>query len=251
MNILFTGHSHLTALTRGTELRTHVAGANRHIFGRLDNSLVNPREIKEAGGWEKARNAAAQDLRAVLSSAEFDTVVSCIGGNVHSLFGLTNAPNPFDFVIPEHADLTMLPNAEVVPYAAIRKQLETRMLPHIDLMLLLSQITEKRILHLSPPPPIESEAHIRANPSKFAERIQELGVAPPILRWKFWRASIAILETVCQKKGIEFLPVPRAAVTSTGFLAPEFWHEDPVHGNARFGALVLDYVDQHLSEPGK
>ncbi len=246
MFLLYIGHSHLTALQRGAGLLEPDEGGNTRVFKRMDNKLTNPKAVREAGGWDAVKPAVARAMNEILSPLASDVIVSCIGGNMHSVLGLTNSPRPFDFVLPERPDLEMQGGVDVVPYGMVRRQLKTSMLPHLDMML-IARRPGKRVLHLAPPPPIESAQHISAFPNKFADRIEEFGIAPAVLRWKFWHASVSIMQELCAEADIEFLSVPAAACTPSGFLATQCWADDPVHGNATYGALVLRNVDRHLA----
>jgi hypothetical protein len=183
-----------------------------------------------------------QDLAAELR--DVDLVVSCLGGNAHSVFGLLNHPHRYDFVFD--AGDTPTDGLEVIPRNLVRKALQEQMRSGLTLFSVLRAAIDKPIVHCESPAPIPSESHIRAYPRLFAKKIDRLGVAPANFRLKLWKLQSEIYREFCAANDISFLPTPAETLDENGFLSSKAWGSDPTHGNSWYGERVIfqlaDYV---------
>jgi hypothetical protein len=96
-----------------------------------------------------------------------------------------------------------------------------------------------RLVHIESPPPIPSEEHIREHPGIFHDKIEECGVSPAMLRYKFWRLHSRLYREACAALGVEFLTVPEAMRDDAGMMIEAAWNPDPTHGNALYGGAVI------------
>ncbi len=174
-------------------------------------------------------------------------VISCIGGNDHTVFGLLNHPRPFDFTLASEPDLPLSPDAEILPARLVRATLRARMGISVQLLTALRARVPGALIHLEPPPPVPSAAHIRAHPGVFAGKMAELGVSPATLRYKLWRLHSAILADLFRDLGVTLLPVPADTQDADGMLLQDGWNPDPTHANAWYGARVLRDLAAHLA----
>ena len=71
--------------------------------------------------------------------------------------------------------------------------------------------------------------------------MKETGVPPLLVQYKLWLLWNDIAAELAEADGVRILRPPAQAADAQGLLRPEFTH-DVVHGNARYGALVLDQV---------
>ena len=93
--------------------------------------------------------------------------------------------------------------------------------------------------YVAPPPPFAELAPEAVLPTTFLPLLEK-GIAPAAIRLKLYRVQNRIMQEHCEKAGIGMIHAPAAAQDSAGFLLDEYWDRDPTHGNARYGALVID-----------
>jgi hypothetical protein len=179
-----------------------------------------------------------------------DLAVSVIGGNQHSVFGLVQHPQAFDFHSRERPDLPVLPRHEVIPYRVLRDQFEAALRAHegVRIPRIVSE-TRARLVHLPPPAPKEDASHIlRRHETDFAKAgILERGVTPITVRLKLWELQVSLLRELCAEWQAELMPVPPASLTPLGCLSPDYYAHDATHANEAYGALVLAQLRQHAS----
>ena len=172
-----------------------------------------------------------------------DAAVSCMGGNAHSVFGLLNHPEPYDFV----ADgLPLVQGRQVVPRSVVKASLKEQMEDGLKVFAALRSFIDKPMFHCQSPPPLP-ESHIRIYPGVFAERLDRFGVAPASFRLKLWKLQSEIYREFCAAHDIEFLPVPAECVDPDGLLTTQARGEDPTHGNAWYGERVVHQLAARLA----
>lgn len=181
----------------------------------------------------------ARDLEEKLKDA--DIVLSCLGGNAHSVFGLVNHKVPYDFVLDSAPGRPLTPGRELVPSAIVRSALTTYMQTSNNFSLLdvVRSRTTVPMFHSESPAPIPSEEHIHKFARKFEDRIAQFGIAPGNVRWKLWRIQSEAYAAYCAKIGVTFMPVPPQTLDDRGMLAESAWGADPTHGNEWFGTQVI------------
>jgi len=170
-----------------------------------------------------------------------DHVLSVIGGNAHTVLGVVEHPQPFDFVLPGNPELPTDESREFVPADAVRARLSEIANPYLATLPAVIAVAPRRVLQLQPPPPSADESLLeRTTPwSRFPDRPRKL--APKWLRYKLWRLHGDIIRAACATLGIGYVPAPSEAMDADGFLAPEY-DDDGHHANAAYGALVLDIL---------
>jgi hypothetical protein len=190
-----------------------------------------------------------QDLDAKLKDA--DVVLSCLGGNAHSVFGLVNHKAPYDFVLDSEPTRPLTPGRELVPCEIVRSALTAFMQTsnNFSLLDMVRSRTTAPMFHSESPPPIPSEEHIRKFARKFEDRIAQFGVAPGNVRWKLWRIQSEAYAAYCSKIGVTFMPVPQQTLDDQGMLAKAAWGTDPTHGNEWFGTQVILQLADKLQSP--
>lgn len=104
-----------------------------------------------------------------------------------------------------------------------------------------NKLPHLRIVHVMPPPPIESEAHIRNAPEVFRERIEQDGVTPLSIRVKYYRLAEHVLEQALQPYRITLLRCPPEAAAPGGAIRDDYAF-GATHGNEAYGALVLQQM---------
>lgn len=238
-DILIIGHSHIFALFAADTTGPFPWKHARPHFVRLRTEEFRPELVDDALNPAILRELERGGLKAV---------ITLIGGNMHSVLGLINHPQPFDVILPEAPDLPALEGAERLPLGLVQSVIEHRARDNFRIFDLVTRATGLPIWQVEPPPPVPSNDHVAANPKQFAERIAEHGIAPPLLRYKLWRAHSALLRRYAAERGAGYLPVPRSFVDDAGMLKPKGWTQDPVHAGPAYGAAVLAQIDKLASE---
>lgn len=102
---------------------------------------------------------------------------------------------------------------------------------------------------IPPPPPIESETHIRKYPGAFAEKLKTHQIYPPWIRLAAWLRQIEISREFARQLNIEFVDLPPAAFSERGFLNEQYIGNDPTHGNTAYGELILRHILELAARP--
>jgi hypothetical protein len=179
---------------------------------------------------------------------KLDLVLLSLGGNTHNIIGIFEHPIPFSIghetlgAVPPH------PLRHFIPYDAFKAVFDDKlaiMFNHADQI--HARYPDVPFIYISAPPPIGDEGHIRAYPNKFAGKLH-LPFAPPELRIALYEVQCRAYQQQAERHGATFLPAPPEACTPDGFLDLAFANNDPTHGNAAYGRLVLDQISSVLEQ---
>ena len=170
--------------------------------------------------------------------------MSCIMGNEYNFLALLNHPCRFDFYLPARPDLPTDENAELLPVSLVEDLMRARMEKFELYLSALSLLSNCQIIYVPPPPPIVQAAYIEAHPALFAKRLKRFGVSPAPSRLKMWLLNCEIQRQLCERAGVILYPLPEVIFILEGFLAEPYWNEDPTHGNAAYGKVVLDEISR-------
>lgn len=228
-HFLALGHSHLSAL-RHAQVAREKAGVASSTTIRI---LMLRRPEYEPTLDQQGRLHAA--LLAELRDPAVDGVVLSLFGNAYQVLGLINHPQKFDFVHPKRPDLPLNPDAEALPYGAVREHLVEQTKGSVDLLRAICAATALPVFMLETPPPVPSEEHIRQYPGWFEKQIAALGLSPPTLRYKIWLLQSEIFAQAAREYGATFVNVPSSMRDADGMLSQEAWNTDPTHGNGVYG----------------
>lgn len=234
--IMIVGDSHTDAIKRAIKLRkgafTHEISAQR--FSKIKNG-------------EPFGDISLEDVEAVAGQLDpSDLLVSTVGGNQHQVFGLIQHPQPFDFHLPDTA-LPMQSGSETIPYRVLWDVFSSGLRGRDGATLRrLRAATQCRLVHLTPPPPKEDEAHIlRRFETHFAKHgLAEQGVTAAPVRLKLWHLQVRALQELCAEIGITLLPPPAGTQTEDGYLKPTYYADDATHANGDYGILVLLQLEE-------
>ncbi len=238
-DIVVVGDSHVDAIMAAD--RETVAGEQTQV--RLHGlRVLDPkyRPWVAVGGGEVAYNVdLLQDYSDLIRRYQPVAVVMVMGGNEHFALGAINDPRPFDFVLPDQPNLETISDTEIIPYHLLRERLLDGRRVAVALGRELRARYDVPIYAVSAPPPVEQSGIIKAHiPDDWADVLAVRGVAPSVLRYKLWRATMDATQELCKQYGLEFIDVPAAAVDENGFLREEYrW--DALHGNVGYGHLVV------------
>lgn len=235
--ILFFGDSHAhaikNAIERRHEINQPVAIEAYRLLKIKNNHPFGDIELEEF-------------LTKISALEPGDIVVSAIGGNQHAVFSTIQHPKPFDFQLNSNDPLEDNGEIQLIPARALHAHFKAGLTGRDGKTLQAFRAsTTAKVIHLMPPPPKEDNEHIlRHHETRFGqENIAELGVSSPKLRLKFWHLQTSILQSMCEELDIEPMLPPTQALTSDGFLKPEYYAGDATHANARYGELVLQQIE--------
>lgn len=111
-------------------------------------------------------------------------------------------------------------------------------------MAIRQYVPRAKILHLLPPPPLESPSQIKFQEG-LAEAMAEHGVLDARLRLKWYRAYAGSMMAQLGELGVTVLMPPPETCDANGFLRREL-AEGLTHGNAQYGAMMWESVAVHL-----
>lgn len=230
------GHSHSVAIQSALKHRGVTAGPQ----------FLNLHEPQWAAALTDSGSGVLSDL---LVGAP--AIFSCIGGNGHNVIGLLDHPRPFDFVLEDEPDLTLMPDRELVPAAIVRDVIQQFIRPRLGELARVRECAPTAALfHLESPPPVPSEEHIARYPGIFRTQLETNSrVAPRLLRYKLWRTHCKLFQEACAEHDVTLIPVPAETRDEEGFLAAPYWNPDPTHGNAAYGERVLRQIFAVLEDP--
>jgi hypothetical protein len=191
------------------------------------------RQPVAASGVEWLNDEARRVLRG-------GVVFSFIGGGRHQSSVLRRHPQPFDLVLPEAPDLPIDPEAEIVPFGAMRAMLEMSLTRDLSRLEDVVEIATGQVYHFETPPPMEDEWVKDQRPTKWASHWKLSSTK--YLMYKLWRLNSQIIRAHAERLGVVFVERPQGAVNEEGLLRAEFV-ENLTHGNAKYGALVLEQME--------
>ena len=179
------------------------------------------------------------------------TVLAAVGGVAHNFLSLAELEPPFDFVLPAREDLGADPSKDLVPYRLVREFLQRRCERVLPILAALKKMAAERMLVIESPPPVRDNAHVRQCLARqFANRFHaDLRVTSPSFRYKIWRVNSEVYEDFCRREDLAFVRAPASAIEDGMFLRPEGWRaQDAIHGNAWYGACVVEAARMRLSD---
>lgn len=247
-HLLAFGHSHLNALKRAYR-RFYGNGKDLSVpppfavtFIQLHQDVFQPNILKEKG-HRRVNDAIKQRLSTLIERDSPAVIVSCAMGNEYNTVGMLNHPQRFEFYLPTRLDLPTDETAEVLPVDLVEDLIRLRLDRTLGLYFeMLSSVRGVPKIHLPPPPPIRDSAYIEAYPGVFGEKAKKFGVSPAFFRLKMWLLTCEVQKKLCAGAGISFHSLPKSVFDPDGFFAKPFLNEDPTHGNAKYGKLILDDV---------
>lgn len=242
--LLCIGHSHLNCVANSIAARRqHVAGFEERYDTRiiqLRRAPFHPNFVQEKGERRLAPHCI-DALESELRDYRPDAVLAMINGQEYQVISIVNHPQPYDFPYPGD-DTPLRADAEIIPYAVMRAQLTRLTELAVSIFLEpLGELLASPVYLVVPPPPIPDENHILAYPGPFAEQAKQHGIAPAPFRRKMWNLYRDVLKAEGERFGAIVLDPPAASVND-GYFVEEYWPNDPVHGNVKYGHAVFDMV---------
>lgn len=231
---LVIGQSHVAAIRAAAKARRE---ADPAAFRTRVIHTGEPRYAPEIDGDGFAAPLVAE-IRDQIARHD-PLVASVIGGNGHNALALLRHPRAWDFRLSGEPAPPVDPAAEPIPEALVRAALEQALAGDLARLRMLHALIGP-FVQIESPPPLGDEGFILAHADAFfADRgIAQLGIAPAPLRWRVWRLASRIVREAAEALGCRYLPAP-----VQDFL-PADLAGDATHGNAAYGARVIDALDR-------
>lgn len=176
--------------------------------------------------------------------ADVDVVFSLMRGQEFAISQLVDDPSHADFIDDDggfEPGRRWMSRADAQAWAAeVARPLLTT---HLALR---QQFRSARLVHLPAPPPIEDEAHIRANAEGFGPLFAQLGIKPFAMRRRFYRLMYAGLNRQLAAHGILSLGPPPGSLTPAGGLKAEH-ARGCLHGNEWYAQGLAAQIQEVLA----
>jgi hypothetical protein len=168
-------------------------------------------------------------------------VLAILGGNEHNVVGLINYGDDYDFLLPGETG-SIRPGTTLVPFNAIRFQMEHQTAAFRDMLDCITRLTGGRTIYLEPPPPIrDSEFILRHLDPYYRQRYgDKIAISAPEFRFKLWRLRCMVFHAQCSRQGIPYVSVPPELMEDGRYLNPNAIAGDATHANALFGRSMLE-----------
>jgi hypothetical protein len=246
------GFSHLQALRAAQTIRGE---AGRQVFD-LDPILIYPPRDADFIPWVEERDgrpvyneALGRALIRSQDSRRPALVVASFWSSQHFIFCAANHPRRFDFILPDDPALPVDERAEIVPYGLMKSFVELQLGPYLGLLDYIRPLARAPIVMPCAPPPVDDVELIGRGTSApdLDEEIRKHGIAPPSLRYKFWKLCETVVVERLAAAGVPYLPPPPVTVRPDGFRHPDYLGGDWLHGGPRYGEMVLRQIEAVLA----
>jgi hypothetical protein len=179
--------------------------------------------------------------------ADAEVIFSLMRGQEFAISQLVDDPTHADFIAEDDVSggsfepgRRWMSRADAQAWAA--EVAQPLLTTHLALR---QQFPRARLVHLPAPPPIEDEAHIRANAEGFGPLFAQHGVKPFGMRQRFYRLMYAGLNRQLAAHGILSLGAPPGSLTPAGGLRAEH-ARGCLHGNAWYAQGLAQQIREVL-----
>lgn len=241
--LLAFGHSHLGSVQRAFMRRKRRGETDIEArFARLNLPAFQPNF--ETKLFRRVVSPALEKrIHHMVKNEAPTAILAALMGNEAASISMLRHPEPYDFAWAPH-QLDPEPGTRVIPFDVMKATVRNLADKNI---LLLWKVLDKAArennvpLYLQlPPPPIADEDHIRRYPGSFRARIDQYGLSPALFRLKIWLLYCEVVREALANSTTIVLDAPLEG-QDEGYLAASYWSEDPTHGNADYGDLVLNH----------
>ena len=237
------GHSHVTALQHAYT-QDLASSADPRWFSYEFIQLLEAEYAQQFTGDKDAEDWR-QKLSALIESPSLgnrrdgNLILAAVSGNEYHPIAMLWHSRPFDFVSPARPHLPLEPDVEIVPAGLLETALRRTVAGAAWFLQVLRESTSLPIYQVSSPPPIPDNDYLAAGNSVYVRQNGRLGVPPAALRLKLWLLQQRLFREACEAASVNFLETPEKIVDEQGYMRPEGWHPDGVHGNQWYGLHVL------------
>ncbi|MFG6489452.1 hypothetical protein ACG04R_22430 [Roseateles sp. BYS78W] len=186
------------------------------------------------------------ELGRVLShvSADTEVVFSLMRGHEYAIVSLVDDPAHGDFNDAVSHCLPGRPWMSLADATAWVREFSAPLFA--TLLALRRQFPRARVVHLPPPPPIESEEHILAHPEAFGPLFAQHGIKPFAARARLYRLMLSDMAERLRAYGVDSLPPPPGSLTPAGGLKAEH-ARGCLHGNQAYAEGLATQIREVLA----
>lgn len=234
--IFVIGDSHTRVLGKATELRPQAPETSSDCAFDIHWLLTQK--------GDKARgDMPLEDAVAIAKALGPDDIIAIsLAGTLHNIFGLLRHDPPFDFYTAD--DEGVEPGTQVIPFHAVRDLLYDSARNNRNITA-ITKAANCRVFHLPTPAPKEDNEFIQEKTVRYRDRfVLDAGINSPAIRLKLWKLEMEVVEDLCRKWGISFIPAPLGSQTDAGFLRKDYYGGDATHANEAYGELVLRQLEK-------
>lgn len=176
-------------------------------------------------------------LRSIAPAEQVGAVVLSLRGEEYHSLVLAAGNAPFDFHLQERPDLTCTPGVPVLPVEVVQARMAARVAETLQLVTAVRMFCPGvHIVRLAPPPP-PSDACIERWLCLRNQSVHPALGLPDRVRLKLWILQNRLLAAGSTALQVKTLPAPPESLDERGLLH-DGCMDDPIHGNAAYGALV-------------
>lgn len=249
------GASHLRSVTSAaTDLLTTRPDGFSYTPICFADPEYSPPFIRE-GNTQIANPAWARTLRELTSRQQVQVLFHLPGAEWWH-WSLTPGPCPYDFVDPYHDDGTPF-CGQVIPFDLFRARARAAFRPVQMIIDTVRGVADVPMTLLPPPPPVRSLSETfarfaagdfsqlslgtgqRALLGRLSPTIEQYGISSSAFRLKVWRASMRVVQDICEETGVSYMAPDDGALDPDGFLRSDMV-SDFVHANRAWGLLHLN-----------
>lgn len=233
--MLIVGDSHIYAVKDALDLKPSTM---------KDRGIEALRVFAEKNGKTIGDISLDEAVNRVSQLAARDLAVTMLRGNQFNTMGLIQHPRAFDIMMPEIDGGAVLPGAELIPLAIMRKVFADTLAGGYGKNLLRFNTGICPCVCLAPPAPKEDADHIMKGAETYFRDhgIAEVGVSPAPLRLKLWTLQQEALANFCKDHGLVFMTNPPGTRDEAGFLKRQYYAPDATHANADYAVLLLEQL---------
>lgn len=236
--VLAIGHSHLGAVQEAFEQRVGGDPPYRLVSLQLLGRGI-PTVVQQDGRPDYPPQVD-ELVKRHMDDAQPDLVALMLEGQQAATWGFAIPARPWDFLLPSETGPPSL-EGDLLPFDLVT-EIARAHVGHIARFLdRIRPTLGPRVVAISPPPVYGDDAILErkiALSPDLRDAVMATGLAPRAWRRRIWVVMVTALAEACLARGIAYLPPPPGATDAEGFL-PFPLLSDALHGNPRYGALVL------------
>jgi hypothetical protein len=194
--------------------------------------------VRDDANGPRYNESLVDDLKEQARRVEASGFIASLIGSEHLIWAVEGQQRPFDVVLPYDPDLARVPDAEILPYAALRASAQDSIGSILRFAGWLQKETDIPVTLVLPPPPV-AEDHFLLNgaPSHLQELMIQAGAPHWAIRYKLWRIWVEVATALMQADNVKILEAPEGVTDARGLLRAEYC-ADCVHGNQAYGTLI-------------